>query len=105
MQGLSGWAWGQFGCTNLLGCADGMCAQGSRLLLLWDLGSAVNGENFSNIFPLEFSCSILCFAQAVYNLAYMVEYNYSLAGIRWNNIDKNSVQKGNLTFAAILYEK
>lgn len=54
VQGLSGWAWGQFGCTNLLVCADGMCAQASCLLLLWDL--AVNSKNFSNIFPLEFSC-------------------------------------------------
>lgn len=43
--------------------------------------------------------------QAVYNLAYMVEYNYSLAGIQWNNVDKNSILRGNLTFAADLYQR
>ena len=43
--------------------------------------------------------------QAVYNLAYMVEYNYSLNGIQWNNVDKNDFLQGNLTFAASLYQK
>ena len=43
--------------------------------------------------------------QAVYNLAYMVEYNYSLNGIQWNNVDKNDFLQGNLTFAASLYKK
>jgi len=43
--------------------------------------------------------------QAIYNLAYMVEYNYSLNGIHWNNVDKDAVLRGNLTFAASLYEK
>lgn len=43
--------------------------------------------------------------QAIYNLAYMVEYNYSLKGIHWNNVDEDSVLRGNLTFAASLYEK
>ena len=41
----------------------------------------------------------------MYNLAYMVEYNYSLNGIHWNNQDKDDILQGNLTFAASLYEK
>lgn len=43
--------------------------------------------------------------QAMYNLAYMVEYNYSLNGIHWNNQDKDDILQGNLAFAASLYEK
>lgn len=43
--------------------------------------------------------------QAVYNLAYMVEYNYSLNGIHWNNVNEEDILQGNLTFAAALYEK
>lgn len=43
--------------------------------------------------------------QAIYNLAYMVEYNYSLNGIHWRNVAKNDIVRGNLTFAALLYEK
>ena len=43
--------------------------------------------------------------QAVYNLAYMVEYNYSLNGIHWNNVNKEDILQGNLTLAAALYEK
>jgi len=34
-----------------------------------------------------------------------VEYNYSLKGIQWKNVDKNDVLQGNLTFAASLYQK
>ena len=43
--------------------------------------------------------------QAIYNLAYIVEYNYSLNGIHWTNVAKNDIVQGNLTFAALLYEK
>ena len=43
--------------------------------------------------------------QAIYNLAYMVEYNYALNGIHWNDIDKDGTLQGNLTFAASLYLK
>jgi len=43
--------------------------------------------------------------QAIYNLAYLIEYNYSLNGIHWNDIDKDGTLQGNLTFAASLYLK
>jgi len=62
-----------------------------------------------NTKPLVAVCLFVCLfvfsLQAIYNLAYMVEYNYSLNGIRWNNVDKDAVLRGNLTFAASLYEK
>ena len=35
----------------------------------------------------------------------MVEYNYSLNGIHWNNVNKEDILQGNLTLAAALYEK
>ena len=58
-------------------------------------------NNLSQISIIE-SCFDL---QAIYNLAYMVEHNYSLNGIHWTNVAKNDIVQGNLTFAALLYEK
>ena len=58
-----------------------------------------------NTKPLVAVCLFFFSLQAIYNLAYMVEYNYSLNGIHWNNVDKDAVLRGNLTFAASLYKK
>ena len=49
--------------------------------------------------------SILPSLQALYNLAFMVEHNYSLDGIHWNHVRKEDIQQGNLTFASHLYRK
>ena len=43
--------------------------------------------------------------QAIYNLGYLVENNYSLDGLDWFHFHFSTVNPGNLTLAAALYRK
>lgn len=43
--------------------------------------------------------------QAIYNLGYLVENNYTLDGIKWLHFDLSHFNQGNLSLAAVLYRK